>query len=59
MNFLLKKSKILSPPGADHGRKIKGAALLGQKFKMVDEDSHSTDLGVGDTQRGYLKINKV
>ena len=38
------------PPGADQGRKIKVTGLLGQrfleKFKVVDEDSHSTDLSV-------------
>ena len=50
MNYLKKKEP--NPPLVeDHGRKIKVAELLGQRFlerksKIVDEDSHSTDLSV-------------
>ena len=61
MNFLLKKKERAksSPPGADHGRKMKAAGLLDQrlqrKFKMVDEDSHSTDLSVS-VEEGHSTI---
>ena len=53
--------KILTPlPGADHGRTIKVAGLLGQRFlrkiqNMVDEDSHSTDLSVSG-EEGYSTV---
>ena len=52
MNLLKKveKSSPPPPPRADHGRKIKVPGLLvsgfSRKIKMVDEDSHSTDLSV-------------
>ena len=44
----------------DHGRKIKVAELLGQRFlkrksKIVDEDSHSTDLSVAG-EEGHSTI---
>ena len=44
----------------DHGRKIKVAELLGQRFlerksKIVDEDSHSTDLSVAG-EKGHSTI---
>ena len=64
MNFLRllisckKRSQIL-PPGADNWRKIKVAGLLGRgvqkKFKMVDEDSHSTNLSVSG-EEGHSTI---
>jgi len=51
MNFLWKRSQIPLPPGADHGCEMHAAGLLGQrfflkKFKLADEDSHSTDSSV-------------
>ena len=65
MNFLWKRSQILSS-GADYGREINVALLLGQQFlkkiqKMADEDSHSTDLawvswGRSFTQQFYWLI---
>ena len=44
----------------DHGRKIKVAELLGQRFlerksKIVNEDSHSTDLSVAG-EEGHSTI---
>jgi len=37
--------------GADQGRKMHAAGLLGQrKCKMADEDSHSTDSSVSDDE---------
>ena len=58
--FPVKKGAKSSPPGAYHWRKIKVAGLLlgrevQRKFKMVNEDSHSTNLSVSG-EEGHSTI---
>ena len=60
MNYLFLKKSQIFPPVEDHGRKIKVAEPLGQRFlkrksKIVDEDSHSTDLSVAG-EEGHSTI---
>ena len=62
MNFLWKRSRVLTPWGADDRRKIQPGrpGLIGQmvfwtKFKMVDVDSHLTDTSVWG-EKGHSTI---